>query len=101
MARHWADGLVNECLEYEPTPSPVADVAESESAIVLVDVEYVSPVVTSVPAPSAPVVDMSAKLCTDELRRLCQKRGFKWRNAHGKGKHLSKSEMIELLEIPF
>ena len=50
---------------------------------------------------TARVADMSAKLCTDELRRLCQKRGFKWRNAHGKGKHLSKSEMIELLEMPF
>jgi hypothetical protein len=91
LARHWADGLVNECLD--TAPAPVAEVATEESAIVLVDVEYVSPVVTSVPAP------ISAKLCTDELRRLCQKRGIQWRNVHGKGKHLRKDEMIDLIEF--
>ena len=33
-----------------------------------------------------------------ELRRQCQNAGIKWRNAHGKGRHLSKGEMIAALQ---
>lgn len=32
------------------------------------------------------------------LRQQCQKAGIKWRNAHGKNKHLKKAEMIEALQ---
>jgi len=32
-----------------------------------------------------------------ELRRRCTLAGIKWRNAHGKGKHLSKAEIIYAL----
>jgi hypothetical protein len=32
-----------------------------------------------------------------ELRQACKKSGIKWRNSHGKGKHLRKAEMIALL----
>jgi hypothetical protein len=31
-----------------------------------------------------------------ELRQVCEKSGIKWRNSHGKGKHLRKAEMIAL-----
>jgi len=32
------------------------------------------------------------------LRQECQKAGIKWRNAHGKNKHLKKAEMIAALD---
>jgi hypothetical protein len=32
-----------------------------------------------------------------ELRRECSIRGIAWRNAHGKGKHLLKEEMLKAL----
>lgn len=32
-----------------------------------------------------------------ELRKECSAQGIKWRNAHGKSKHLSKAEMLEAL----
>jgi len=33
----------------------------------------------------------------EQLRQECQKAGIKWRNAHGKNKHLKQAEMIEAL----
>jgi hypothetical protein len=36
-------------------------------------------------------------LTVAELRKLCSDRGITWRNAHSKGKHLKKAEMVELL----
>ena len=38
-----------------------------------------------------------AKMSNAELRRECAKRNIAWRNAHGKGKHLLKGEMIKAL----
>ncbi|WAL59637.1 hypothetical protein [Thermocoleostomius sinensis] len=35
---------------------------------------------------------------TEQLRQQCQKAGIKWRNAHGKNKHLKKAEMIAALQ---
>ena len=32
------------------------------------------------------------------LRQQCQAAGIKWRNAHGKNKHLKKAEMLEALQ---
>lgn len=34
----------------------------------------------------------------EQLREQCQKAGIKWRDAHGKNKHLKKAEMIAALE---
>jgi hypothetical protein len=34
----------------------------------------------------------------EQLRKQCQQAGIKWRNAHGKNKHLKKAEMIEALQ---
>ncbi|MBW4523332.1 MAG: hypothetical protein KME16_27150 [Scytolyngbya sp. HA4215-MV1] len=34
----------------------------------------------------------------EQLRQQCQEAGIKWRDAHGKNKHLKKAEMIEALE---
>jgi hypothetical protein len=41
-------------------------------------------------------VDYSQFNC-DQLRSLCTERGIKWRNVHGRNKHLKKAEMIQLL----
>lgn len=38
-----------------------------------------------------------ATVTSAELRRQCQAAGIRWRNAHGKGRHLSKPEMISAL----
>lgn len=35
---------------------------------------------------------------TELLRQQCQQAGVKWRDAHGKNKHLKKAEMIAALE---
>jgi hypothetical protein len=34
----------------------------------------------------------------ERLRQQCQQAGIKWRNAHGKNKHLKKAEMIDALQ---
>jgi len=34
----------------------------------------------------------------EQLRQECQKAGIKWRNAHGKNKHLKKDEMLAALQ---
>jgi hypothetical protein len=41
-------------------------------------------------------VDYSLMTC-EQLRSLCTERGIKWRNAHGRNKHLRKAEMVKLL----
>ena len=61
IARHWADNLVNECLE--DAPAPAADVAE-ESAIVLV-----APVVAPAPAPAPKAPAKGPTLA--QLRKDC------------------------------
>jgi hypothetical protein len=33
-----------------------------------------------------------------QLRRECQVRGIRWRDAHGRNKHLRKAEMVRALE---
>lgn len=45
-----------------------------------------------------PILDFS-KLDPFELRKICQQQGIKWRNAHGKNKHLSKPEMLAAIAI--
>jgi hypothetical protein len=47
------------------------------------------------PAPQAPKRKPTP---TEQLRQQCQKAGIKWRNAHGKNKHLKKAEMIAALQ---
>jgi hypothetical protein len=37
------------------------------------------------------------KLTPAELRKACQQRGIKWRDVHGKSKHLKKFEMVQRL----
>lgn len=41
-------------------------------------------------------IDYSLLSC-DQLRSLCTERGIKWRNVHGKNKHLRKADMVSAL----
>ena len=45
--------------------------------------------------PQAPIA--SQKPSNAELRNLCKLKGIKWRNAHGKNRHLSSKQMITAL----
>jgi hypothetical protein len=38
-----------------------------------------------------------AALTAQELRKVCRDRSIKWRDVHGKGKHLRKGEMLMAL----
>jgi hypothetical protein len=71
-----------EMVESDPTnqhyPAMAAIIAEPVATLV-VKVEAPKPVTSA------------------ELRRQCQAAGVKWRNAHGKGRHLTKGEMIAAL----
>lgn len=68
-------------VEPEPTPAPVS--------MTDVVVPFVRPV--------RPQTPNWAQMGAPELRKVCQRAGIKWRNAHGKGKHLSKREMVNAL----
>ena len=39
------------------------------------------------------------KMTCKMLRDKCKERGIKWRNVHGKDKHLKKNEMVEMLTV--
>lgn len=40
---------------------------------------------------------VTVKPTAAELRKMCEKAGIKWRHAHGRDRHLTKGEMLELL----
>jgi ABC-type transport system involved in multi-copper enzyme maturation permease subunit len=44
-------------------------------------------------------VSAQPKLNAQKLRKLCSDNQIKWRDAHGKNKHLSTTEMKQLLKI--
>ena len=72
--------LPAEVLTARPVPAAAAEMA---APVAIVRVE--------VPTPDW------AKMSNAELRRECARKGIAWRNAHGKGKHLLKGEMIKAL----
>lgn len=49
------------------------------------------------PSPAATVEALIQTARAGALRRYCTQAGITWRNAHGKGKHLSTSEMRRAL----
>jgi hypothetical protein len=66
---------------------------ESNPAYAAVAATITAPVVTLV----VPTAKTYQAMTTTELRKACQEAGIKWRNAHAKGKHLSKAEMVAAL----
>jgi len=98
--QRWAEAEVASCLPTKPDHIP--------DASKMVEADPFSPTVNehypTVPAAMAPVATLVVKaepaaqpVTSAELRRQCQDAGIKWRNAHGKGRHLSKGEMIAAL----
>lgn len=74
--------------DWEPAWSSAALVMEDASVTVQVEQESAIAV--------QPPVDPNG-LNAHELRKECTKLGIKWRNANGKGKHLSRDEMLQAI----
>lgn len=64
--------------------------------------EFVIPPVPAVAAAidrieAVPATELPWLMTSAELRKECSRLGIEWRNAHGKGKHLRKGEMVAVL----
>jgi hypothetical protein len=75
-------------IEAKPEPQPIAQPAKPAT--------IAPPVVSLVIPTEAPSTDYST-LTSAQLRKECTAAGIRWRNAHAKGRHLSKGEMIAAL----
>jgi len=80
--------------ELNGTPAPIAspEPAPQPKPAIAAPIQAPARVVVS----HSPADDLGT-LSSAELRRRCQAAGVKWRNAHGKGKHLRKGEMVQAL----
>ncbi|MGG6242552.1 hypothetical protein ACQ4N7_28405 [Nodosilinea sp. AN01ver1] len=91
--------FVGEPSEATPATVPVPDVApqsEPPRPVPAVAAAIATPVAIArveVAVSAKPIAAMTSA----ELRKECQRRCIAWRNAHGKGKHLRKGEMLEAL----
>ena len=96
--QRWAEAEVASCLPADHIPD-AGEMVEADPFSPTVNEHY-----PAVPAAMAPVatlvvpVTKAQPVTSAELRRQCQDAGIKWRNAHGKGRHLSKGEMIAALQ---
>lgn len=80
---------------------PAAEVAEAETAAEQPTIALTDSIVPFVrPQPkTATVAKMDwQSLNPYQLRTECSLQGIKWRNAHGKNKHLTKAQMVAALE---
>lgn len=71
------------------------EIQEPQPTIVDVVVPFIRPAKSTTLTSS--VVDFDS-MTPYELRKACQKIGFKWRNRHGRNKHAKKSEMVAALK---
>ncbi|MBD2111739.1 MULTISPECIES: hypothetical protein [Cyanophyceae] len=71
-------------------PLTAALVAQAQAAAIAAPVAVA---VVKVETPAKPIAQMTSA----ELRKECGRRAIAWRNAHGKGKHMLKGEMVEAL----
>lgn len=89
--------VCEESIEVEEQSSTIVELASESEDQVLAEEESIEPESESETAVSeTPALDYEA-MGSIELRELCQRSGIKWRNAHGKGKHMSKPEMVAYL----
>jgi len=86
-AAAWAEGHVQASLNAEADHVP--DAGNMVDAAV--------PAVMATPVAVRVVPIGGATVTSAELRRQCQAAGIRWRNAHGKGRHLTKTEMLAAL----
>lgn len=81
-------------LELDLSPAAVAAVAENLATAPTVEQAWADAIVPfNRPQPAYNWSAMSPY----ELRKVCQQQGIKWRNAHGKNRHLTKLQMIAAL----
>lgn len=96
----------------EPTQKPNAELTDprlvAPAPIATTPVLTLQPVVDTRPSKAKPKKKWAiaqievapaalARLSAVQLRQQCSKSGIQWRNAHGKGRHLTKQEMIDRL----
>jgi hypothetical protein len=92
----WVDNQVASALPTEPAPPAIAISPEEPQE----DPFDQPALVAAIPAATAPVATPAtdyASMTSAQLRKVCSQRGITWRNAHGKGRHFSKGEMIAAL----
>lgn len=84
--------------EAPQTTAPAPAMAQAISQPVAVAVVKVE-ASTEAPSTEAPadLASILASMTSTELRKECQSAGVKWRNAHGKGRHLTKAAMVEAM----
>jgi hypothetical protein len=98
--QQWAEAEVQSCLHAEI--DHIADAGEMVEADPFAPTEnqHYPAMAATIAAPVATLVVPTTPeyqgMTTGQLRKECQARGIKWRNAHGT-KHLSKGEMIDAL----
>jgi hypothetical protein len=84
-----------EVLTARPVPAAAAEMA-APVAIARVEDAWIAELEVEPPSPTA-TADYLETWSAQELRRECSSQGIAWRNAHGKGKHLTKAQMIKAL----
>jgi hypothetical protein len=96
--QRWAEAEVQSCLAADHIPD-AEKMVEADPFAPAVNQHYPAMAATIAPAVATLVVTVEATkpVTSAELRRQCQAAGIRWRNAHGKGRHLSKAEMIAAL----
>ena len=84
-----------EALTARPVPTVAAEMA-APVAIARVEDAWIAELEVEPPSPTA-TADYLETWSAQELRRECSRQGIAWRNAHDKGKHLTKAQMIKAL----
>ena len=84
-----------EALTARPVPTVAAEMA-APVAIARVEDAWIAELEVEPPSPTA-TADYLETWSAQELRRECGRQGIAWRNAHDKGKPLTKAQMIKAL----
>jgi hypothetical protein len=97
--QHWVDAEVAAATS---APAPAVETAPDVDPFCPTVNEHYATIAATVSAPVAIArVKVAAPITTltsAQLRKECSAQGIKWRNAHGKGRHLSKCEMRSALD---
>lgn len=89
------ESAIAEQTTIEPDPWETVEVEPVQSAAIA-PLYPVVPYLLALPPAREQQSDW-ATMTPEQLRRECQRRSIRWRNAHGKGKHLRKGEMVAAL----
>ena len=99
-AAAWAEGHVQASLNADLNADHIPDAGNMVEPNHFVSTnKMVRPATMATPVAVRVVPIGGATVTSAELRRQCQAAGIRWRNAHGKGRHLTKTEMIAALAL--